>query len=99
VETNAWLRTGTCDVATLSEPSRTSFPDLLSLSLHTESSELVTNNELEVFEISADEVYDEPAFPEAPELEPELESPLDEADCAVEAVAEPIDDDWGDQRQ
>jgi hypothetical protein len=87
-------------VAILSERSGTSSPDL---SRRTESDEIITNDESEVFEISSDEVYDESAFPEAPEpisepvseLEPELELPRDEINHAVEAVAEPIDDDLG----
>lgn len=98
-----WLSIGTRDVAVLSERSGTSSPDLLSLSLRTESAELVANDEPEVSEVPNDELYDESVFPEAPEpvsepvseLEPELEPPLDEVNYAVEVVAEPIHDDWG----
>jgi hypothetical protein len=87
-------------VAILSERSGSSSPDL---SRRTESSEIVTNDDSEVFEISSDEINDEPAFPEAPEpisepvseLEPELEPPQDKIDFTVEAVAEHIDDGWG----
>lgn len=103
VEANVWLSIGTRDVAVLSERSGTSSPDLLSLSLRTESAELVANDEPEVSEVPNDELYDESVFPEAPEpvsepvseLEPELEPPLDEVNYAVEVVAEPIHDDWG----
>jgi hypothetical protein len=87
-------------VAILSERPRISSPDL---SRCTDSGEVVTNDESDVFEISSDEIYDESAFPEAPEpisepvskLEPELEPPQDDIDFTAEAVAEHIDDDWG----
>jgi hypothetical protein len=90
-EADPWLSTGTCDVAILSPQSGTSLLELLSLSPRTELGELVTKDESEVSEISA-EVPDVSGFTEAPGPMSEPEPPA-EVDYAGEAIAEPKDDD------
>jgi GTP-binding protein EngB required for normal cell division len=91
-EANPWLSTGTCDVAIRSPKSGTSLLDLSSLSPRTELGELVTKDESEVSEISAEEIPDISGFTEVtePMAEPE---PQAEVDYAGEAVGEPKDDD------
>jgi hypothetical protein len=92
IEANPWLSTGTCDVAIRSPKSGTSLLDLSSLSPRTELGELVTKDESEVSEISAEEIPDISGFTEVTEQMAEPE-PQAEVDYAGEAVAEPKDDD------
>jgi hypothetical protein len=95
VRSNAW-RTGTREEAILPERSLASSPDLSSLAPRKGTDELVTKEDLEVSEISCDEVQDDSSFSEALPPMPELEQePLFEVDQPAEAIAEPIDEDWG----
>jgi hypothetical protein len=91
-EANPWRLIDTCDVAIRSPKSGTSLLDLSSLSPRTELGELVTKDESEVSEISAEEIPDISGFTEVtePMAEPE---PQAEVGYASEAVAEPKDDD------
>ncbi|KZM21682.1 GTPase [Ascochyta rabiei] len=88
VEANLRLSTGNHDVNIPSERLETLSLDLSSLSLRTESGDIVTDEESEVFEISAEEGLVASSFAETSE-------PPVEAVYADEADPEPVNDFWG----
>jgi hypothetical protein len=93
LEANAWLSTGTRDEVIL--PARPHSPFPSPPSPDKESCEIVDNGSLEDVETVPDEVCDDSSFQAEPEQDTELEQASVESDSAVDAVAEPVDDDWG----